>query len=189
MSSPFASFESPTDWLPDEASLIAIVRQEGCGVWASGVAVGLADIVGRRRGRTFLANVGSESSEMDTLLDVAGGPGLTAALSGATSIASIARSAPDRSFTYLPGGESALPLSTLSRMPAFRRLLRKMCAGGGTLLLYIAEEDLGGHVAEAASELRLSGCIALGSVKDVALELGTPLLARVERPVGSPSAR
>ena len=133
MSEPSVAFESPTDWLPDEASLIAIVRQAGTSEWASGVAAGLADIVGRRRGRTFLANVGADSTELDRLLNVAGGPGLTSALSGTTSIASIARSAPERSFTYLPGGESALPLSTLSRMPAFRRLLRKMSAGGGTL--------------------------------------------------------
>jgi cell division septation protein DedD len=178
-----AAFEAQTEWLPDDASLIAVVREQGSGAWASGVAVGLADIVGRRRGRTFLANVGGDSRELDGVLDVAGGPGLTSALSGVTSIASIARSAPERSFTYLPGGESALPLSDLSRMPSFRRLLRKMSAGGGTLLLYVAEEDLGGRVAEAASDLRLSGCIALGSVKDVALELGAPLLARVEQPV------
>ena len=184
MSEPSVAFESPTDWLPDEASLIAIVRQAGTSEWASGVAAGLADIVGRRRGRTFLANVGAASTELDRLLNVAGGPGLTSALSGTTSIASIARSAPERSFTYLPGGESALPLSTLSRMPAFR-LLRKMSAGGGTLLLYIAEEDLDGRVAEVANDLRLSGCIVLGTVKDVALELGAPLLARVERPASS----
>lgn len=188
MNSSSEAFESPTDWLPDEASLIAIVRQQGSGDWASGVAAGLADIVGRRRGRTFLANVGVDAGELDGLLDATGGLGLTSALSGITSIASIARSAPERSFTYLPGGDAALPLSDLSRMPAFRRLLRKMSAGGGTLLLYVAEEDLGGPVAEAANDLRLSGCIALGTVKDVALELGAPLLARVEQPVAAPAS-
>jgi cell division septation protein DedD len=62
-----------------------------------------------------------------------------------------------------------------------------MSAGGGTLLLYVAEEDLGGQVAESANDLRLSGCIVLGTVKDVALELGAPLLARVEQPVAAPA--
>ena len=130
------------DWLPAEASLIAVIRQTGCGEWAAGVAVGLADIVGRKRGRTYLANVGTDGSELDSHLEVEGGPGLTSALSGPISVASIARSAPQRSFTYLPAGDSGLPLSELRRLPTFRRLLRKMRDGGGTLLLYGAEEDL-----------------------------------------------
>lgn len=173
----------PLDWLPAEASLIAVVREIGCGEWAAGVAVGLADIVGRKRGRTYLANVGIDGSELDSLLEVEGGPGLTSALSGATSVAMIARSAPQRSFTYLPAGDSALPLSELRRLPIFRRLLRKMSEGGGTLLLYSAQEDLtAASRRDAADDLALDGCIALGSVRDLALELGAPLLARVERP-------
>ncbi len=174
-------------WLPAEASLIAVVREMGCGEWAAGIAVGLADIVGKKRGRTYLANVGTDGSELDSLLEVAGGPGLTSALSGATSVAAIARSAPQRSFTYLPAGDSALPLSELRRLPTFRRLLSKMRDGGGTLLLYIAEEDLtAASNRDAADGLALDGCIALGMVRDLALELGAPLLARVERPADAP---
>ncbi len=175
------------DWLPAEASLIAVVRETGCGEWAAGVAVGLADIVGRKRGRTYLANVGTDGSELDSLLEVEGGAGLTSALSGSTSVASIARSARQRSFTYLPAGDSALPLSELRRLPRFRNLLRKMRRGGGTLLLYSSEEDL--TVAsnrDTGDGLALDGCIALGSVRDLALELGAPLLARVERPADAP---
>lgn len=175
------------DWLPAEAWLIAVIRETGSGKWAAGVAVGLADSVGRKRGRTYLANVGTDGSELDSLLEVEGGPGLTSALTGPTSVASIARSAPQRSFTYLPAGDSGLPLSELRRLPTFRRLLRKMRNGGGTLLLYGAEEDLpAASRGDAVDGLALDGCIALGSVRDLALELGAPLLARVERPAEPP---
>jgi len=177
------------EWLPETASLIAIVREAGCGEWAAGVAIGLADIVGRTRGRTYLANAGTDGSELDSVLKVEGGPGLAAALTGITSVASIARSAPERSFAYLPAGDTSLPLSELRRIPTFRRLLRKMRNGGGTLLLYSTEEDLiavsGEDTADAVS---LDGCIALGSVRDLALDLGAPLLARVERPADAPVA-
>jgi hypothetical protein len=177
------------EWLPETASLIAIVREAGCGEWAAGIAVGLADIVGRTRGRTYLANAGTDGSELDSVLKVEGGPGLAAALTGITSVASIARSAPERSFAYLPAGDTSLPLSELRRIPTFRRLLRKMRNGGGTLLIYSTEEDLiavsGEDTPDAVS---LDGCIALGSVRDLALDLGAPLLARVERPADAPVA-
>jgi len=175
------------DWLPQNASLIAVVRETGCGEWAADVAVGLADIVGRTRGRTYLANAGTDGSELDSVLNVEGGPGLASALSGVTTVASIARSAPERSFAYLPAGDSSLPLSELRRVPTFRRLLRKMSAGGGTLLLYSAQEDLKATSGGDATEgLGLDGCISLGTIPDLALDLGAPLLARVERPVESP---
>ncbi len=178
------------DWLPQNASLIAIVRETDCGEWAAGVAVGLADIVGRTRGRTYLANAGTDGSELDSVLNVEGGPGLASALSGATTVASIARSAPERSFAYLPAGDSCLPLSDLRRVPTFRRLLRKMRAGGGTLLLYSSQEDLKAASGGDASEsLGLDGCISLGTIPDLALDIGAPLLARVERPVEAPSPR
>lgn len=175
------------DWLPENTSLIAMVREAGAEEWAAGVAIGLADIVGRNRGRTYLANAGTDGRELDSILLVEGGPGLASALSGVTSVASIARSASERSFAYLPAGDSALPLSELRRMPAFRRLLRKMRAGGGTLLLYSSEEDLTQSWGEDnADGLSLDGCIALGTVRDLALNLGAPLLARVERPADAP---
>ncbi|TFG66768.1 MAG: hypothetical protein E4H28_00905, partial [Gemmatimonadales bacterium] len=177
------------DWLPEKASLIAVVREAGAGEWAAGVAVGLADIVGRTRGRTYLANAAGDGSELDLILNVEGGLGLASALSGVTSVASIARSASERSFAYLPAGDSALPLSELRRIPMFRRLLRKMRDGGGTLLLYLAEEDLTTASGEdTADGLSLDGCIALGHVRDLALNLGAPLLARVERPVDALNA-
>ncbi|MFQ5530551.1 MAG: SPOR domain-containing protein, partial [Gemmatimonadota bacterium] len=121
------------------------------------------------------------------LLAVEGGPGLSSALTGATSIAAIARSTPDRCFAYLPAGDSAVPLSGLRRIPTFRRLLRKVTAGGGTLLLYAAEEDLAAFRSDDADGPTFDGCIALGSVPDLALELGAPLLARVERPAEGPA--
>lgn len=177
------------EWLSEEASLIAVVREEGCGEWAAGVAVGLADIVGRMRGRTYLANAASDGRELDSILNVEGGPGLASALSGAMSVASIARSAPDRSFAYLPAGDSALPLSELRRIPTFRRLLQKMRAGGGTLMLYCTEEDLRADWGEdTVDRLALDGCIVLGTIRDLALDLGAPLLARVERPVDVPNS-
>lgn len=180
-----------TDWLPAEASLIAVVRETGSGPWAAGIAVGLADIVGMQRGRTFLANAGIDGAELDAVLGVEGGAGLSSALTGAVSIASIARSSPDRSFTYLPAGDSAVPLSGLGRIPTFRRLVRKVTSGGGTLLLYVAAEDLAAASWDSVDVPAFDGCIALGSVRDLALELGAPLLARVERPAepsGSPAA-
>ena len=78
-------------WLPDEARLIALVRDREADAWAAGVAVGLADLIGRQRGRTFLANVAGTSDALDGMLGAAGGPGLTSALTGAATIASIAR--------------------------------------------------------------------------------------------------
>ncbi len=180
---------SELEWLSEEASLIAVVREEGCGEWAAGVAVGLADIVGRMRGRTYLANAASDGRELDSILNVEGGPGLASALSGAMSVASIARSASDRSFAYLPAGDSALPLSELRRIPTFRRLLQKMRAGGGTLMLYCTEEDLRADWGEdTVDRLALDGCIVLGTIRDLALDLGAPLLARVERPVDVPNS-
>ena len=180
---------SSIDWLPAEASLVALVRETGCGEWAASIAVGLADIVGRQRGRTFLANTGIDGVELDAVLSVEGGPGLSSALTGTTSIASIARSSPDRSFAYLPAGDGALPLSDLRRIPTFRRLAAKVTRGGGTLLLYVAEEDLPAISVDVVDGPKLDGCIALGSVRDLALELGAPLLARVERPADAPGPR
>ncbi len=58
-----------------------------------------------------------------------------------------------------------------------------MAERGGTLLLYVAEEALeedGGPSPDR--DLPVDGCIAIGNVEDVALLVGAPLLARVERP-------
>lgn len=172
-------------WLPDEARVIALVRDRGSDAWAAGVAIGLADMVGRERGRTFLANATGDSGELDRRLDAAG-PGLTSALTGAATIASIAHTSAGQRFAYLPAGEGALPFAGLRRMRAFRRFVAKVREGGGTILLYVGEEDLVGPAAdrpaESAEPLQLDGCIALGEVRGVAAELGAPLLARVERP-------
>ncbi|HSM07732.1 MAG TPA: SPOR domain-containing protein [Gemmatimonadota bacterium] len=176
-------------WLPDEARVIALVRDRGSDDWAAGVAIGLADMVGRERGRTFLANAAGDSRELDRRLDAAG-PGLTSALTGAATIASIAHTSAGQRFAYLPAGEGALPFSGLRRMRAFRRFVAKVREGGGTMLLYLGEEDLVGPAAdrpaESAERLQLDGCIALGDVRGVAAELGAPLLARVERPAPPP---
>jgi cell division septation protein DedD len=54
---------------------------------------------------------------------------------------------------------------------------------GGTLLLYVAEEsfDDDGRP-DPDNDLPVDGCIAIGDVDDLALTVGAPLLARVERP-------
>lgn len=176
-------------WLPDEARVIALVRDRGSDAWAVGVAIGLADMVGRERGRTFLANAAGDAVELDRRLDAAG-PGLTSALTGAATIASIAHTSAGQRFAYLPAGEGALPFAGLRRMRAFRRFVAKVREGGGTILLYVGEEDLVGSAAdrpaESAGRLELDGCIALGEVRGVATELGAPLLARVARPAPPP---
>ena len=172
-----------THWLPENTSVVALVRECGGGAWAAGVAVGLADIVGRRRGRTFLANTIPGSAELDGLMEAADLPGLTTALSGEMTVSAIARSAPRQSFAYLPAGTPALPLGRLREIPAFRGLLRRVAEHGGTLLLYVAEEALdedGGP--DPDHDLPVDGCIAIGDVEDLALTVGAPLLARVERP-------
>ncbi len=172
-----------TYWLPEGTSVVALVRGRGGGAWAAGVAVGLADIVGRRRGRTFLANTIPGTADLDGLMEAAELPGLTRALSGEMSVSEIARSAPRQSFAYLPAGTPALPLSRLREIPAFRNLLRRVADRGGTLLLYVAEESLdedGGP--DPDHDLPVEGCIAIGDVEDLALTVGAPLLARVERP-------
>ena len=172
-----------TYWLPEGTSVVALVRERGGGSWAAGVAVGLADIVGRRRGRTFLANTIPGATELDGLMEAAELPGLTRALSGEMTVSEIARSAPRQSFAYLPAGKPALPLGRLREIPAFRNLLRRVADRGGTLLLYVAEESLdedGGP--DPDHDLPVEGCIAIGDVEDVALTVGAPLLARVERP-------
>lgn len=177
-----------THWLPDEASIVALVRQRGGGPWAAGVAVGLADIVGRRRGRTFLANTVPGATELDGLMEAAGQPGLTRALSGELAMSEVARSAPRQSFAYLPAGEPALSLSRLREIPAFRGLLKRVAERGGTLLLYLAEEDLSETPLDPQQDLPVDGCIAIGDIEDLALTVGAPLLARVERPSGERSA-
>ena len=172
-----------THWLPESTSVVALVRERGGGAWAAGVAVGLADIVGRRRGRTFLANTIPGATELDGLMEAADLPGLTTALSGEMTVSTIARSAPRQSFAYLPAGTPALPLGRLREIPAFRSLLRRVAERGGTLLLYVAEEALdedGGP--DPDHDLPVDGCIAIGDVEDLALTVGAPLLARVERP-------
>ncbi len=172
-----------THWLPESTSVVALVRERGGGAWAAGVAVGLADIVGRRRGRTFLANTIPGATELDGLMEAADLPGLTTALSGEMTVSAIARSAPRQSFAYLPAGTPALPLGRLREIPAFRGLLRRVAEHGGTLLLYVAEEALdedGGPGPD--HDLPVDGCIAIGDVEDLALTGGAPLLARVERP-------
>ena len=172
-----------THWLPEGTSVVALVRERGGGAWAAGVAVGLADIVGRRRGRTFLANTIPGNSELDGLMEAAELPGLTRALSGEMTVSAIARSAPRQSFAYLPAGTPALPLDRLREIPAFRNLLRRVADRGGTMLLYVAEESLdadGGP--DPDHDLPVDGCIAIGNVEDLALTVGAPLLARVERP-------
>lgn len=180
----------PGSWLPKDARLIALVRDHGSDAWAAGVAVGLADLVGRDRRRTFLANAAGGDDALDRLMGVSGGPGLTSALTGAATIASIARTSRDQEFAYLPAGEAALPYSGLRRMQAFRRFMGRVRDGGGTLLLYLGEEDLVpsgfGPARRPADELHLDGCIALGEVRGIAAELGAPLLARVERPAPPP---
>jgi cell division protein FtsN len=176
-------------WLPDEARVIALVRDRGNDAWAAGVAIGLADMVGRGRRRTFLANI-ADSRELDRQLD-ATGPGLTSALTGAATIASIARTSSGQRFVYLPAGEGALPYAGLRRMRVFRRFVAKIREGGGTILLYMGEEDLApapaGRSSEAAERLQFDGCIALGEARGAAAELGAPLLARVERPAAAPA--
>lgn len=184
--------EKPGSWLPEEARVIALVRDRGSDEWAAGVAVGLADMVGRRRRRTFLANAAGGADALDRLMDAHGGPGLTSALTGAATVASIARTSPHQKFAYLPAGDGALPYSGLRRMQAFRRFLSRVCDGGGTLLLYLGEEDLGqlagGPERRSVERLKLDGCIALGEARGAAAELGAPLLARVERPAPPPAA-
>lgn len=179
-------------WLPDEARVIALVRDRGSDDWAAGVAIGLADMVGRERRRTFLANIAADSGELDRRLDAAG-PGLTSALTGAATIASIARTSAGQRFAYLPAGEGALPFAGLRRMRTFRRFVAKVKEGGGTILLYVGEEDLAApsstRSSEADEKLQLDGCIALGEVRGLAAELGAPLLARVERPPPPPAER
>lgn len=174
-------------WLPDEARLVALVRDRGTDEWAAGVATGLADMVGRLRGRTFLINVAG-AVELDRLLDAAGGPGLTSALTGAATVASVARAPRGQKFAYLPAGEAALPYSALRRMERFRRFLRQAREGGGTLLLYVGEEDLDAAAKQGGggSKLALDGCVALGEASGIARKLGAPLLARVERPATPP---
>lgn len=182
----------PTEagWLSDDARLIALVREVGADGWAAGVAVGLADMVGRDRGRTFLANVASEPAPLDRLLGAGSGPGLTSALTGAATVAAVALREPSQHFAYLPSGEAALPYAGLRRMPTFRQFLHKVREGGGTVLLYLGEEDIGREAdRDPAVDVSLDGCIALGSVRGVATELGAPLLARVERPLEPEDAR
>lgn len=172
-----------THWLPEGTSVVVLVRERGGGAWAAGVAVGLADIVGRRRGRTFLANTIPGNTELDGLMEAAELPGLTRALSGEMTVSAIARSAARQSFAYLPAGTPALPLDRLREIPAFRNLIRRVADRGGTLLLYVAEESLdadGGP--DPDHDLPVDGCIAIGNVEDLALTVGAPLLARVERP-------
>lgn len=180
-------------WLPKDAQLIALVRDRGSDDWAAGVAVGLADMVGRDRHRTFLANVAGGDDALDRLMGSTGGPGLTSALTGAATVASIARTSPDQKFAYLPAGEAALPYSGLRRMQTFRRFLARVRDGGGTLLLYLGEEDLqasaNGAGRPSAEPLRLDGCIALGEISGASAKLGAPLLARVERPGPPPDPR
>jgi cell division septation protein DedD len=172
-------------WLPPGATAIALVRERDGGAWAAGVAVGLADIIGRRRGRTFLANTVPGPGELDGLMEATALPGLTRALSGDVPVSRIARSAPRQSFAFLPAGTPALPLPRLREVPGFRRLAAKVVERGGTLLLYVAEEDL---LQDGAPDpdrvLPVDGCIAIGDVEDPALLVGAPLLARVERPAG-----
>ncbi|MEJ2482886.1 MAG: SPOR domain-containing protein [Gemmatimonadota bacterium] len=167
---------------------MALVRQRGGGAWAAGVAVGLADIVGRRRGRTFLANTVPGATELDGLMEAVGQPGLTRALSGELAVSEIARSAPQQSFAFLPAGEPALSLPKLREIPAFHALLRRVSERGGTLLLYVAEEDLEETPPGPDNDLPADGCIAIGEIEDLALIVGAPLLARVDRPSGDRSA-
>lgn len=183
-----ASREDTGRWLPDEARLVALVRDRDTDEWAAGVATGLADMVGRLRGRTFLINVAG-AAELDRLLGAAGGPGLTSALTGAATVASIARVRSGQRFAYLPAGEAALPYSALRRMERFRRFLEQVRDGGGTLLLYVGQEDLEAAAEDGrgAERLALDGCIALGEARGIARQLGAPLLARVERPAPPPS--
>lgn len=174
-------------WLPEEARLVALVRDRGTDEWAAGVATGLADMVGRLRGRTFLINVAG-AAELDRLLDAAGGPGLTSALTGAATVAAVARVRRDQQFAYLPAGEAALPYSALRRMERFRRFLQQARERGGTLLLYVGEEDLAAAAERGGGgeRLELDGCIALGDADGIARKLRAPLLARVERPAPPP---
>jgi hypothetical protein len=96
----------------------------------------------------------------------------------------VARSAPRQSFAYLPAGEPALSLPRLREIPAFRGLLKRVAERGGTLLLYLAEEDLSETPLDPEQDLPVDGCIAIGDIEDLALTVGAPLLARVERPSG-----
>ncbi|MFO7588209.1 MAG: SPOR domain-containing protein [Gemmatimonadota bacterium] len=177
-------------WLPAEASAIALVRERGGGAWAAGVAVGLADIIGRRRGHTFLANTVPGPGELDGLMEACELPGLTRALSGDVPVSRIARSAPRQSFAFLPAGTPALALSRLREVPGFQRLPRKLAERGGTLLIYVAEEELlEGGAPDPERVLPVDGCIAIGDVEDPALIVGAPLLARVERPAGERAGR
>ena len=72
----------------------------------------------------------------------------------------------------------------LREISAFRSLLRRVSERGGTLLLYVAEESLeeDGRP-DPDHDLPVDGCIAIGDVEDLALTVGAPLLARVERAV------
>ncbi|MDT8435968.1 MAG: hypothetical protein RRA92_04355 [Gemmatimonadota bacterium] len=174
-------------WLPASASVVALVRERGGGAWSAGVAAGLADLVGRRRGRTFLACTVPGAEELDGLMDAVDAPGLTRSLAGDLPLSRAARSAPRQAFAYLPAGARALPLGRLREVPAFHRLLRRVAERGGTVLLYVAEEDLAGEYGpDPDFDLPLDGCIAIGDVKEPALLAGAPLLARVERPAGAP---
>lgn len=178
-----SSASGENKWLPDEARLIALVSESGGEAWAAGVAIGLADMVGSERGRTFLANAAG-SRPLDDELGGQAGAGLTSALTGAASLASVARRPPGQRFAYVPAGEAALPFSALRRMEPFRRFLRRAREGGGTVLLYLGEADLlTREKRQPGTDVKLDGCIALGGIRGVAEALDAPLLARVERPL------
>ncbi len=175
----------PAEWLPREARVIVLVGAAGT-EWAPAVAVELANLVGRYRDRTLLANTVAGPRGPDALLEAEGRPGLTAALAGTSGMADVAITPAGCAFTYIPAGWPALSFPRLSETGGFRHLLHQVPRGKGTLLLYLAES----HPAEAETSLysaheppSVDGCVLLGPVDETATRaMGWRLLARVERP-------
>lgn len=177
-------------WLPAGARVIVLIGAREAD-WAAAAAVGIADGIAARRPRTILVNSVAGAAGPDGLLGASGQPGLTAALAGAATIAHVAVKPEGSVFRFIPAGRPALPLSRLWATRGLAQIVRQVPRRGGTLLLFVGEDELASLPGQPAGEPpRIDGCVLVGRVdRQSARRLGWKILARVQEPTGLPGRR
>lgn len=160
------------------ARSLLLVRPPGAGGWAARGCLALAGALGTHRARTLLLSLEGPGGELDPLLGIGAGPGLTEVFRGEAAMADVVVRSAGRGFLYAPAGERPAPPMALLDSRGMAHLLDRAREGGGTVLLYVGSESL------SAGTLpdRLDGCIHLGDPGPHRTPVTLPVLARVPAP-------
>lgn len=173
--------------IPVSARVVALVHATGEGGRTADAAAAIAQGVGLRREHTLLAGTGAGEDSLDDRLGDGGAAGLAEVLDGRARLTDIAVRKGDRSYVYLPAGESPPRPTDLAGREAFRRFVERIRERDGTLLLHVPEPALDVLAGDLVDGYVALGALERGGPREGAPEYGRVLLAETGGPA-SPEA-